>query len=116
MTEIIKAKIEIVDGVRWYICAMCGHKWPPRKPSPKECPACKRHLIITEAMQERMKKRNEMMIPEVVDARDVLPEMFTAACAFPDCKEDAVGKYRGAFLCEIHLLRKMKEGGLLKDI
>jgi hypothetical protein len=110
--KLIRATIETLDGVTRLTCHNCGYDWTPRKPSPVECPCCKTHLFVSEKMQERIKERNSP--PEIVPVREIVSDIFTAQCA--ECEEDAVVKFKGRFLCEVHLLKEMKEGGMLRNV
>jgi len=112
--ELTKATIEVVDEVTYFTCHGCGYRWRPRKQNPVECPCCKVHLRVSQMMADKIKEKNAPA--EIQDVKSIMPEFFTATCVFEECEEDAVAKFSGQMLCELHLLRMLKERKVLKDI
>ena len=104
----------MIDGITTLVCHNCGYEWKPKTPSPKECPCCKIHLHVSEKQQKKIQTEREP--PVIVEAKEIVSDIFTAQCSEAGCESDAIVKFKGKFLCEVHMLKAMKESGMLRDV
>lgn len=101
------------DGERWLRCHHCGYEWPPRKKFPKQCPACKRSIYISEKMEQKQMEKITARLPETGDVREVVPDIFTPQCV--RCGGDATVTYKKMFYCGVCVIVKMKEDGVIEE-
>ena len=109
----LKADESIVKGKRVLKCNYCGYEWSPRKATPKQCPQCKRVIIVTNNMAEITRGKILASLPEVGDVKQAVPEYFTPECV--RCGKEAEVTYRKNFMCGMCAVEQMKEDGVIKE-
>lgn len=109
----LKATEFVRDEQRWLRCHYCGYEWPPRVEAPKQCPSCKRHIYMSDEMEEITRNRVLKKLPELRDIKEVVPDIFTPQCV--SCGEDATAQYKKMFYCGRCVVQKMKGDGVLEE-
>lgn len=109
----LKASEEIIDGVRWLTCHYCGYRWSPRVKYPRQCPSCKRHIYLSDEMEDKQREKVLKRFPKIADVREVVPDIFTPQCVI--CGADATVQYKKLFYCGRCVMDKMERDGVIEE-